>query len=335
MDRFAEIRKILKKHPVKTGLIAICILVFIALQAWNSYAPLMASDWNKKEVSRIKVVNPDDFTFAVFGDNKNGYALFDALLKDINHRSEISFAIDVGDLVPRGKRGFFRRFLKEVQGDLTIPLITAIGNHDLRRGSSDNYREIFGETYYSFSIGESYFIVLDATTEAGFDKTERKWLEEELKKAQTSNARFVFMHVPPFDPRGDGFDKCLKDGKDLLDLFRRYNVSHLFASHLHGYFSGVWEGVPYTVTGGAGARLQGKDPEHFFHHYVTVRLHQGKLDTMVRRINAGTFLRLFDVVEDYVFEWELLLPAVVSLLLLLSSMRKRDRQRRSRTSGCS
>ena len=116
-------------------------------------------------------------------------------------------------------------------------------------------------------MGEGYFIVLDSTTEAGFDKTGRKWLEKELKKAKASKVRFVFMHVPPFDPRGNGFHKCLNDGEELLDLFRHYHVTYLFASHIHGYFSGVWQGVPYTITGGAGGKLQGNDPNHFFHHY--------------------------------------------------------------------
>ncbi len=74
------------------------------------------------------------------------------------------------------------------------------------------------------------------------------------------------MDVPPFDPRGNGFSECLpeKDKKDLLDLFRRYNVMHAFASHIHGYFAGVCEGISYTITGGAGGRLKGSDPEHFF-----------------------------------------------------------------------
>ncbi len=107
-------REVLRQHPITVGLASACFLLFIALQIWNSYAPLAASDWNKKEISRINVASPDDFTFAVFGDNKEGYALFDALLKDIGNSRGISFAVDVGDLVPRGKRGYFRRFVKEV-----------------------------------------------------------------------------------------------------------------------------------------------------------------------------------------------------------------------------
>jgi serine/threonine-protein phosphatase CPPED1 len=318
------IRRIFKKYPLRTGFACLFILSFIVLQLWNHYAPLQISDRNKKEISRIKVVDPEDLTFAVFGDNKGGYSVFNALLKDLTHRIETSFAIDVGDLVQNGKRGLFRRFLKEVQGDLAIPLITAIGNHDLNNGSSGTYQEIFGATYYSFSLGVNSFIVLDATTESGFDKTERHWLEEELEKAQASKNRFVFMHVPPFDPRGNGFNKCLIDGKDLLDLFRRYHVTHLFVSHIHGYFSGAWEGVPYTITGGAGGGLQGSDPEHFFHHYVTVRVYQGKVETVVRRIDAENGIALLvDIFEDYVLEWGLLVGAGILLLTVGLTIKNR------------
>jgi hypothetical protein len=317
------IRKIFKEHPLRIGLACLFIFSFIVLRFWNGYAPVPAKDWNRKEFSRIKVVDPEDFAFAVFGDNKDGYSVFDALLKDIDYRMEISFAIDIGDLVPNGKRGFFRRFLKEVQGDLAIPLITAIGNHDLDSGSSDAYQEIFGQTYYSFSLGKNYFVVLDATTESGFNKTERHWLEGELKKAQTSRNRFVFMHVPPFDPRGDEFHKCLNDGKELLDLFRHYRVTHLFASHIHGYFTGVWEGIPYTITGGGGGKLQGDDPNHFFHHYVTVRAYQGKVETIARRIEAKDGIeRLFDIFEDHLLEWGLVGGAGILLLTVGLTLRK-------------
>jgi 3',5'-cyclic AMP phosphodiesterase CpdA len=241
-------------------------------------------------------------------------------MQAIDHDKEIAFALDDGDLVDGGTVGHYRRFLNQVQENLAIPFLTAIGNHDLNDdGSNKNYQAIFGPTYYSFQVGQGYFIVLDATTEAGFDKAERQWLEQELQKGQAAKARFVFMHVPVFDPRGGTFHKSLPDNdqKDLLTLFRRYKVTHLFASHLHGYFSGVWEGVPYTLTGGAGARLQGKDPEHFFHHYVTVHVRNGKADVMLRRIDAANPVAFFfDLMEDYALQWGLLTAAGLLLLTL-------------------
>jgi len=255
-------QKVFKKHPLKIILALLCILLFIGIQVWNSSAPVPTHNRNQKELSRITVADPNNYSFAVMGDNKGNRSVFEPLLRDIDRDKEIAFAIDDGDLVDGGTMRHYRRFLNQVQGNLSIPVLAAIGNHDLNHGSAHNYQEIFGPTYYSFQAGKSYFIVLDATTESGFDKTERQWLEKELQKSQTAKTRFVFMHVPIVDPRGGTFHKALPDGdqKDLLDLFRRYKVTHLFASHLHGYFSGVWAGVPFTVTGGAGGYLQGMIP---------------------------------------------------------------------------
>jgi len=283
-----KLKRTLQDHPLIMGLALLLILLFVGLKLRDYYAPLPDHERNKKEISRIKAYDPSDFTFAVFGDNKGNISIFKPLLRDIDDRIDIDFAIDLGDLVDGGNNAHYRRFLNQLQDNLAIPVLAVIGNHDLSKGGSSHYQEIFGPTYYSFQIGQGYFTILDAISEQGFDKTERKWLEDELKKAQVSKARFVFMHVPPFDPRGGGFDKCLpeRDRRDLLDLFRRYNVTHLFASHIHGYFTGVWEGVPYTITGGAGAGLQGSGSQHFFHHYVEVHVNDGKVDTTVRQIDS-------------------------------------------------
>jgi hypothetical protein len=319
MARFiTKTKKILKEHPIRIVLAALCILAFVGITVWNASAPVPVRNWNQREIARITVADPNNYSFVVMGDNKGNHSVFEPLLRDIAQDKEIAFAIDDGDLVDGGAIGHYRCFLNQVRENLTIPFLTAIGNHDLDDdGSSKNYQAIFGPTYYSFQVGQGYFIVLDAVSQAGFDKTERGWLENELQKSQKSKARFVFMHVPVFDPRGETYHKSLpdKDQQYLLDLFRRYKVTHLFASHLHGYFSGVHAGVPYTTTGGAGGRLQGKDPEHFFHHYVKVDVHNGTADVMVKRIDAANpVIYLFDLAEDYILQWGLLLAAALLLL---------------------
>ena len=142
------------------------------------------------------------------------------------------------------------------------------------------------------------------------------------------------MHVPLFDPRGrPEYVKCFseKEGKDLLELFKRYRVTHLFASHIHGYFSGAWEGIPYTITGGAGAGLHGKVPEHFFHHYIKVHVSGDNVELELKRIdvenaNAKNFLSF---VKDYGPEWGLFAGMTLSLLTLGLSVWK-DRRQSSR-----
>jgi len=315
-------KKIIRDNPIRLTIAFFCILLFIGLTLWKSYAPLSVHERNKTEISKIRPAKPDDITFAVFGDNKGNYSFFEPLLHDIDHDKEIAFAMDIGDLVGDGKVSQYRRFLDQVQRNLTIPLLTATGNHDFNNGF-DQYKDIFGATYYAFRVGPYSFIVLDATDDSGFDRTERQWLKGELEKAQDAKARFVFMHIPPFDPRGDGTYLPERDRNDLLELFRRYKVTHLFASHIHGYFSGLWEGIPYTITGGGGARLQGKDPEHFFYHYVKAHVSDGKVDFTVRRIEAENMIaRYYDLLSYFPVEGGLFLCFGLSLLTL-RSMRRR------------
>ncbi len=324
-----NVKEIFHRNPIKVALAFLSILAFMGFRFWNESIPQSIGDRNRKEISRIRLENPDDFAFAVFGDNKGNYSFFEPLLREIDHDKEIAFAIDIGDLVSDGGKRQYRRFLNEVQENATLPLLTATGNHDFHNGF-DNYEKIFGPTHYAFQIGQCFFIVLGATNESGFDKAERQWLENELKKSESGKARFVFMHIPPLDPRG-GFHLPEKDRNDLADLFRRYKVTHLFASHIHGYFSGLWEGTPYTITGGAGARLQGSDPEHFFHHYVKVHVGNGKLDLAVRRIRSDNVLvRLYDFIEDHTVEGGLLFLASSSVVAAFLPGRTKKKSSKNR-----
>jgi len=327
------IKKLLKNHFVNLIIASLFILGFVAFEFWDHYIPPSVQDRNKKEISRIKV-DPTDFYFAVFGDHKGHDAHFEPLLRDVDHDKEIAFAIELGDLVRQGRRWFYRRLLNQVEKNLSIPFLTAIGNHDLYHGST-NYREIFGPTYYSFQIGQIYFIILDTSARFQFDKAQRQWLEAALQRSQTSKIRFVFAHVPLFDPRGrPEFVKCLseKDGKDLLGLCKRYNVTHFFASHIHGYFSGSWEGVPYTITGGAGAGLHGNDPQHFFRHYIKVRVSGDEVGMEVKRIDRkARIMDLFSFMKDYGPEWGLFAGLIISLMTLGFSIQKDYRKSKQKS----
>lgn len=326
------VKKLFRNHFVNLIIASLFFLGFLAFEFWDHYIPPSVRDRNQREIARIKV-DPADFSFALFGDHKGHDACFEPLLREVDHDKQIAFAIELGDLVRQGRRWFYRRLLNQVEKNLSIPYLAVIGNHDLYRGSA-NYREIFGPTYASFQIGEADFILLDTSARFQFDRAERQWLETELQRSQASKVRFVFMHVPLFDPRGrPEFVKCLseKDGKDLLDLCKRYNVTHLFASHIHGYFSGLWEGVPYTITGGAGAGLHGKDPQHFFHHYIKVHVSGDEVRMEVKRIDdTARMMDLFSFIKDYGPEWGLFAGLIISLITLAYSIKKDYRKSRQK-----
>jgi serine/threonine-protein phosphatase CPPED1 len=269
----------LKKSLIGTGIASLSVLLLAGLFGSVHSATPLPQDRNAAEVRRIHLSSPSDYTFAVLGDNKGNTTIFEPLLRAIDKDPEIAFAVHTGDLVDGGTRDHYTAFLTQLNANMRRPFLAAIGNHDLDKGSASAYSEFFGPLHYSFKAGGDSFFVLNAYDESGLRRGELQWLEQELAKAQSSRNRFAFMHVPPFDPRGSGFDKCLKDGDRLVTLLKRHRLTHLFASHLHGYFSGSSEGLPYTITGGAGAKLQGKDPEHFFHHFVKVRVRGSGVDS--------------------------------------------------------
>jgi hypothetical protein len=95
--------------------------------------------------------------------------------------------------------------------------------------------------------------------------------------------------MPLFDPRGGTHRHSLspESGHRLATLFKKYRVTHIFAGHIHGYFEGRWEGVPYTITAGAGAPLYGDDPRHFFYHYLKVAVTGDGVQVQVRRLESA------------------------------------------------
>ena len=201
----------------------------------------------------------------------------------------LAFAIDVGDMVEQGTLEQFDAFFKQIRSAARLPFLTVAGNHDLGKNQDLTlYREIFGPDYYAFQLKDHYFIVLNDNLHNGMGEAQMAWLEDELRKSQAYKTRLVFLHVPLFDPRGGENHHCLPEatGRRLAALFRQYHVTHIFAGHIHSYFSGDWDGVPYTITGGAGAPLYGTDPEHFFYHYLKVTLKGAQVHVEVQRIKT-------------------------------------------------
>jgi hypothetical protein len=208
-------------------------------------------------------------TFAVFGDNRGSTKVFPDLLSRVS-ADDSFFAFDNGDLVNGGTVENYRMFVSQIQA-CTRPFLVSPGNHDDPDG--DLYRGIFGERYYDFPVLDSQFIVLDDSNGRDIGEAQLAWLEKKLTEGQSFKNRFVFMHIPLFDPRPGLAEHALGDhdfAKKLNDLFDASHVTLLLTSHIHGYYEGVWGKTPYIISGGAGAPLQGSDPAHYFFHYIRV-----------------------------------------------------------------
>ncbi len=306
-------------------------MALVGLEIYESVSPLPATDWNTVNLSKIRIEDSHNFSFAIFGDNQFSVWNFEEILRSIDRDPEISFVIAMGDLVYSGNKTSYSYFLRLVKRNLHKPVITVIGNHELKGSGYPLYTRIFGQPYYSFRIGRTCFLILDDATRKVATR-ERTWLEGELKNSQDlCDHRLVFLHIPLYDPRPSEHH-CLpeKEAAFLSELFRDYGVSHVFAAHIHGYFQGNWNGIPYTITGGAGATLYGEDPKHFFYHYLKVKVVNGVLDVEVKRIPAPSpkwFDHTLYFVYTYLFDphWlkPVLLLTITGLFLSLTSKKIR------------
>lgn len=250
-----------------------------------------ASSYNQKMLNLIKKSDykQQSFSFAVMGDNRDGDNVLQKIIKKINQDKDISFALNNGDLVPDGYKKEFKNYLDIIKTS-NKPLLSIIGNHEIPWYDGEtNYEKVFGKTHFAFSYANSYFIILD-TSNKTIKKKQFKWLKKELKKSQNFTNRFVFTHVPLYDPRygeyGKGHSfKSLKKAKKLNDLFDKYKVTMLFCSHIHFYHKGVWQKTPYIITGGAGAPLK-KYKNDGFYNYIKVTVNGSKVKYKVIKINA-------------------------------------------------
>ncbi len=168
-----------------------------------------------------------------------------------------------------------------------IPVITCIGNHEVRGGYEKTRKEapffyalfdgLFTDTgYAALDFGDYLSIVLldtNHTSPVGGDQTD--WLAKNLKQREERDNLFVAYHVPsypsfrPFvadsDESGTGHDSR----KHWVPLMERYNVDAVFEHHDHTYkrtqplLGGHADanGIPYLGDGSWGKLRRPKTPE--------------------------------------------------------------------------
>ncbi len=273
--------------------IGAALLGLVAL-AWLAAGPqaaevLPARNFNAHNLARVQALEKNPLTFAVFGDSRNHSGVFPALLKEVGGDSEMDFAIHLGDLVRDGKLEEYTPFFQEIQLLGPLPLLTVVGNHELNGDGPRLFREIFGPVNFSFRVGENAFLVFNNNAREGNGEAEEAWLRQELARFRDARRRLVFLHVPLFDPRPDRRKPHAMPeapARRLLSLFQEYQVSHVFAGHIHGFYAGEWDRIPYTISGGAGVKLAGSDPRHYFHHYLKVRLTSEGMQVEVKPVRS-------------------------------------------------
>lgn len=203
------------------------------------------------------------YQFAVFGDTRTRHDVHQRVV-DALAPAQPDFVVHTGDLVADGRKTeqwpiFFRIEREMLRNTVFYP---ALGNHE--RNSPEFYQFFdVKQPYYSFQWATAYFIILNsdlgnaAATEEekqAFWTGQRRWLEEELRKSQSADFRFLAFHHPPFTAvkRRQGANKHVQE---WVPLFEKYKVTAVFNGHDHNYQHHLKDGVHYITTGGGGAPL--------------------------------------------------------------------------------
>ena len=158
-----------------------------------------------------------------------------------------------------------------------------------------NFTETVGKTFdfksiYSFDVGNTHFVILDGNRWINPKNEElREWIRNDLAESKAV-WKIVCMHQPPFAgwinhlPKLIG-DKEISDdiarARSYVDLFQKGNVDLVLNAHIHAYersskilydassdtITSSEKGIPYIISGAAGAHLHLDTITHFASRY--------------------------------------------------------------------
>lgn len=169
-------------------------------------------------------------------------------------------------------------YLQEV-GKLEMPIYHSIGNHEpfgiLSSGKVDTTNALYGKKIFKQSLGKNFyaiehknwkFFVLDpieydtAHKLHGQIKQEQiAWIKSELAKTKKNTPIAIVLHVPLLSsisqinngataPNSAGL--VVENSKQVLDLFKTYNLKLVLQGHLHILEDNYIRGIHF-ITGGA------------------------------------------------------------------------------------
>jgi 3',5'-cyclic AMP phosphodiesterase CpdA len=204
------------------------------------------------------LLQPEYPPFAIISDTHVGarnsaYPAFINIMDGL----KIETIIHTGDVI--NKPGSLRQWKKFF--DTTGPekiLHVAPGNHDMRfKGSREVYRHFFPSQYYSFSSGDTLFVMLNTVLPRQRSRVTGRqlaWLRAEL--ARGFRFKFVFLHEPLFPALPLHGLNVFKKSRDTLHrLFVENGVNVVVAGHNHIYRRSERDGVMYVVTANTGGKL--------------------------------------------------------------------------------
>jgi len=186
-------------------------------------------------------------------------------IKDINSEKEKYshiYGVVLGDIVYDNMELF--EDIKYQISSTKIPFFYTIGNHDFNYiyknplNAQQDYENHFGPTYYSFSRGDAFFIVINNILykgnkqyDKGFTNDQISWLAEIIKYIGKDKLLIICIHIPIINPslhiNGDKFFQLISNfsnvhimsGHSHANQNIKYSNTNIY-EHVHGAASGLW-----------------------------------------------------------------------------------------------
>jgi len=237
------------------------------------------------------------YSFIVYGDSRGiAFAEKTALISNVITEKP-SFVIHLGDMVDYGDPHQWKNF-DSSDGNIIksgILLFPVLGNHEYRSQKKhylrnpekqlhyyfDRFKFLKNKRWYSFTFGNSVFLILDTNTDYSPGSEQHRWLMDMLKK-NASRFLFVAFHHPPYTKVYDNRNA----EKSLAQIFEKGPVKPdiIFSGHQHNYERYRYNGINYIVSGGGGAAPYSvrRAPEDFYNqpgdtfHYCKITVSETK-----------------------------------------------------------
>ena len=256
----------------------------------------------------LKAFAGNTFKALVFPDSQSAdYSAWKATAQPAWQRNQdAQFFVNMGDQVDNGQDASQWNAWFDVVEPMAekIPMATTVGNHEtydlnwkVRRPEA--YMKLFNlpqngyaqypNRFYSFTVGDVHFVVLDTVfsemkdLEPNLEQDEIQWFRKDMEQNR-QKWNIVVMHKDPlryaFNPatgrtgRDEGIEQ---EGKVWMPLFDEYGIDRVLSAHLHTYrnrghirdFRHNPDGPLYILTGVAGdVRYPGLWKQHPLDEYV-------------------------------------------------------------------
>ena len=218
------------------------------------YTKASGSDVYRKSPYLVKTLVPkvDTLRFDIYNDMHEKDSLLGVLMA--SGRKNLDFVVFNGDMVSTlsSCQKISDRFLKTAAKSLKgqIPMYVARGNHEMRGRDAIRWIDFFatptGQTYYSFKVGDNFFIVLDSYEDKPDDdinysgklvtepfwEQESEWLKTVLESQECKSAtkRIVFCHIPPAK---NGWHGNRNVCEKFIPLLNEAGIDVMFSAHTH------------------------------------------------------------------------------------------------------